>query len=288
MVLVFVLCAALSVGFVVYMISQALVAGSDAYTSRFTESAQANLREMLVFMPSTWLFSLKLGASFVGALVGVVLGMAMVEWWQKLIPILFFAIPAFFVPDILIKRAFEQRIRTFHMQMIDGLRIIANSLKAGLSLTDSIREMVRQLSDPIRGEFNLVLHQVDMGLPLERALENLANRIPIQDLKLFVYSVNAIASIGEGLTEICDKASELIQERFRVDRRISTLTAEGRMQSVVLCSAPVVLMIILYFIDPGLVMLLFTTFRGIVILFTVMVLNVVGFLFIRKITNIQI
>ena len=279
---------ALAIMVFVHSVGKALTTGGAAYSSRFTSAAEATLGEMMIFMPASQLLTLKLAAACLGGLLGFGLGFGMTALWQRAIPVLFFALPAFFLPDIMIKMAYASRLKKFQMQMVDGMRIISNSLKAGLSFPDAIREMVRQLPDPIKGEFQVVLHQADMGLPLERGLENLSNRVPVDDLRLFVYSINTILSIGEGLNEICEKTAKLIQERFRVESRINTMTAEGKTQSVILCSAPFVLMLILFFVDPSLVMVLFTTFRGMMILLIVLILNVMGFLVIRKITNIQV
>lgn len=284
----FVALAAASAATIVFVFSAALSAGSDAYTKRFTANSEATLNEMLIFMPGNWLFTMKIASAALGAGVGMLLSIAMTEFYQRIVPIAMFSIPGFFLPDLIIKMAYNRRIKKFHLQMIDGLRMISNSLKAGLSFRDAIAEMVGQMDDPIRGEFTLVLRQVELGLPIERALENLSNRMPVQDLHLFVYSVNAILAIGEGLTEICEKSSKMIMERFRVETRITTLTAEGRTQSVVLCSAPYLLMGVLFFIDPALVMILFTTFQGLMILIAVILLNSLGFWVIRKITNIEV
>ena len=94
--------------------------------------------------------------------------------------------------------------------------------------------------------------------------------------------------MGKGIPEICERALHVIQERFRIARRIETMTSEGRAQAFVLCSAPFALMLILYFIDPSLISILFTTFSGAVILIGVIVLDTLGFLIIWRIINIDI
>lgn len=279
--------ASLSVGLSGFTVMASLAAGGEAYAQKFTKKSEATLAEMMIFMPTTWLISLKLSASFAAALIGGLLGLGL-PGGAKLIPVFFLAIPAFFVPDILIKRSYKSRLYKFRMQMIDGLQILSNSVKANLSFVDAIKMMTEESQQPLAGEFGLVLQEVTLGLPLERALENLTKRMPVQDLHLFVASINTIYSMGEGIVEVCEKTVIMVQERFRVERRIETLTAEGKTQSMMLTSAPFVLMIALYFIDPNLPAQLFTTVAGFVILIIVIVLDVIGYLVINKIVDIKL
>jgi tight adherence protein B len=242
---------------------------------------------MFVFMPSTWILTMKLSCSLVAALFAAALFAALPPL-QLLVPALAFAVPAFFVPDILIKRAYRNRIRKFHLQMIDGLTVISNSMKSGLSFQDSMKMMTDELRDPIAGEFRLVLREITIGQSQERALENLTRRIPLEDLTLFVASINAVHRMGKGIPEICERALHVIEERFRIERHVETLTAEGKAQAFVLTSAPFALMLMLYFIDPGLIWILFNTFPGIIILISVIFLDVIGYIIIRRITTIDV
>lgn len=239
-------------------------------------------------MPTSWILSLKFSSAvffgFLGFLVFPNLGGSI----QVLLPILSFAIPAFFLPDIMVRRAYNNRLRKFHQQMIDGLAILSNSMKSGLSFQESIKLMTEETKDPISGEFRLVLKEISLGQSQERALEGLLRRIPLEDLRLFVASVNTVSRMGRGIPDICEKAMKTIQQRFSLERRIATLTAEGKMQAYVLASAPFALMFMLFFIDASMVMLLFNTFYGAIILISVIILDVIGFLLIRKITSIEV
>jgi tight adherence protein B len=283
----FIALGAFALGFLAYSITSSLAAGAEEYSRRFTKSAEATLDEMFVFMPSTWILTMKLSCSLVAALFAAALFAALPPL-QLLVPALAFAVPAFFVPDIMIKRAHRNRIRKFHMQMIDALTVISNSMKSGLSFQDAMKMMTEELRDPIAGEFRLVLREISIGQSQERSLENLTRRIPLEDLTLFVASINAVHRMGKGIPEICERALHVIEERFRIERHVETLTAEGKMQAFVLTSAPFVLMLALFFIDPNLIWILFNTFAGIIILITVIFLDVIGFIIIRRITTIDV
>ncbi|MCC7391217.1 type II secretion system F family protein [Candidatus Sumerlaeota bacterium] len=280
--------ASLSVGLCGFTLTSAMAAGSEAYSKRFAGASEATLGEMFIYMPATFIMTLKLACMGFGAAVGFLVGIGLPNMQAQFIPIIFLSVPCFFIPDIIIKRAYASRIYKFRLQMIDGLQILSNSVKANLSFIDAIKLMVNESQDPLAGEFRLVVQEVSLGLSLERALENLTKRIPVQDLHLFVASINTIFSMGEGIIEVCEKTVLMVQERFRVERRIETLTAEGKTQSLILTSAPFALMLILFFIDPNLPAQLFTTTAGFVILVMVIVLDAIGYYVINKIVDIKL
>lgn len=280
--------ASLSVGLCGFTLTSAMAAGSEAYSKRFAGASEATLGEMFIYMPATFIMTLKLACMGFGAAIGFLVGIGLPNVQAQFIPIVFLSVPCFFIPDIIIKRAYASRIYKFRLQMIDGLQILSNSVKANLSFIDAIKLMVNESQDPLAGEFRLVVQEVSLGLSLERALENLTKRIPVQDLHLFVASINTIFSMGEGIIEVCEKTVLMVQERFRVERRIETLTAEGKTQSLILTSAPFALMLILFFIDPNLPAQLFTTTAGFVILVMVIILDAIGYFVINKIVDIKL
>ncbi|MCC6547785.1 type II secretion system F family protein [Candidatus Sumerlaeota bacterium] len=285
---IYLVTASLSVGLCGFSLTTSLAAGSEAYSKRFAGASEATMGEMFIYMPATFIMTLKLACAGLGAAIGFVLGLGLPDARAQLIPVIFLALPCFFIPDIVIRKAYASRIYKFRLQMIDGLQILSNSVKANLSFIDAIKLMVNESQDPLAGEFRLVVQEVSLGLSLERALENLTKRIPVQDLHLFVASINTIFSMGEGIVEVCEKTVQMVQERFRVERRIETLTAEGKTQSLILTSAPFALMIILFFIDPNLPAQLFTTVAGFVILIIVIVLDAIGYFVINKIVDIKL
>lgn len=287
MLLGFVTMAALALGLLVYVILRSLTAGAEEYGKRFTKDAEATLDEMFVYMPPSWILTLKLSCSATAGLIGAAI-FASLPPTQLLVPILIAAVPAFFAPDIMIKRAYAKRIAKFHTQMVDGLTVLSNSMRSGLSFSDSMKMMTEEVRDPLAGEFKLVMREISLGQSQEKALENLTRRVPLEDLNLFVASINAVSRMGKGIPEICERALHVIQERFRITRRIDTMTSEGRAQAFMLCSAPFALMAILYFIDPSLTGMLFTTFPGAVILIAVIILDVIGYLIIWRIISIDI
>jgi tight adherence protein B len=283
----FIVMGAAAIGTLIFVITSSLSAGADEYSRRFTKSSEATLDEMFVYMPPSWIMTMKMACAATAALFVAALFSAL-EPMQLLIPVIIFSIPAFFVPDILIKRAYNKRLTKFHLQMVDALTIISNSMKSGLAFPDAMRMMTEELKDPIAGEFKLVLREVSLGQTQERALENLTKRVAIEDLHLFVASINAVHRMGKGIPEICERALQVVQERFRIERHVQTLTAQGKAQAYILTAAPFALMGMLFFIDAELVWILFNTFAGIMIFISVVILDTIGFLIIRRITDIDV
>lgn len=115
-------------------------------------------------------------------------------------------------------------------QLVDGLNLISSGLRAGLSLPQSMGMVVEELPQPISQEFNLVLQQNRLGIPLDEALDNLNERLSLQDLQMFVSSVSILRETGGNLPETFDTISDVIRERVRLDQKIQTFVAQGKLQ----------------------------------------------------------
>lgn len=192
------------------------------------------------------------------------------------------------IPKIVVSVLWEKRCGKFVDQMVDGMTIMANGIKAGLSPVQSMERVVENLNNPIKQEFTAVLSEVRLGTPLEAALVRLGERIPRQDVQMFVTAINILKETGGNLAETFDTISFTIRERQKIEKKIEALTTQGITQGVIITLVPFVLMIVLFMIDPGFVKPLFTTPLGLFFLFIMLVLQIVGGLAIRKIVKIQV
>ncbi len=192
------------------------------------------------------------------------------------------------LPRLVVNILWERRCGKFVDQMVDGMTIMANGIKAGLSPQQSMERVVENLSNPIRQEFNAVLSEVRLGTPLGAALVRLAERIPRQDVQMFVTGVNILAETGGNLAETFDTISFTIRERQKIEKKIEALTTQGITQGIIITLVPFVLMIVLFLIDPNFIRPLFTTPLGLFFLVIMLVLQIVGGLAIRKIVKIQV
>ena len=172
--------------------------------------------------------------------------------------------------------------------MVDGMTIMANGIKAGLSVTQSMERVVDNMPNPIRQEFGLVLSEMQIGRSLEESLNDLGTRIPRPDVQMFVTSVNILQETGGNLAETFQTIVYTVRERQKVEKKIEALTAQGVTQGIIITLVPFALLAIFMVIDPTYVRPLFTTTLGIIILMGILALQVIGGLMIRKIVKINV
>ena len=172
--------------------------------------------------------------------------------------------------------------------MVDGMTILANGVKAGLSVTQSMDRVVKNLDNPISQEFRLVLSQNQLGQTIEDALTELGERIPRPDVQMFVTSVNILKETGGNMAETFQTINFTIRERQKVEKKIEALTAQGITQGVIISAIPFLLLAIFWAIDPNYVAPLFNTTLGLIALLLVIILQVMGGLAIRKIITIKV
>ena len=165
--------------------------------------------------------------------------------------------------------------------------MIANALRAGFSFMQALDHIANEMDDPVKTEVRRVVMDVNVGLPLEDALNNMTERINSPDFNLVVAAVLIQRQGGGNLAQILDTISETINERVRMRREISALTAQGRMSGMVLGCLPFGLAIILQIISPGYLEPLFSNPMGQAALAGSGVLMLIGFVVIRKIVNIE-
>jgi tight adherence protein B len=182
----------------------------------------------------------------------------------------------------------KRRLKKFGAQLSDALELISRALRSGHSLAAGFNLVQDEMSAPISVEFGRVFEEQNLGIPLEEALRNLSDRVPNLDLKFFSTAVILQRQTGGDLAEILDKIGHLIRERFKIFGQIAALTGEGRLSGVVLLALPPVLFVVVYRMNPGYIMLLFTDPMGKQMLFGAIVMQVLGALAIRKIVNIKV
>ena len=161
-------------------------------------------------------------------------------------------------------------------------------MRVGHSLNSALGLVTRECPDPVGPEFKVCFEEQNYGLELKTALENMLNRMPVQDLRIVVTGILIQKESGGNLAEVLEKTSDVIRERFRLKRQVLTHTAQGRISGVVLTLLPIVLGCALYFLNPKMMSLLWTREIGKDLLYLSGALIVVGGLVIRKIVNMDV
>jgi tight adherence protein B len=201
---------------------------------------------------------------------------------------LLMAFIGFKAPRIIIDAMVEQRIKAFSLQMVDALQLLSNGIRAGLSVPQAMGMIVEEMPAPISQEFNVLLQQNRIGMPLEECFENLAKRVPIEDNDMFVSSINILRETGGNLAETFDTIVDVIRERVRLQQKVDTYTAQGMFQGMTIGAMPYMLGFVYFLQDPGSMTPLFTTPIGLIMLFLAVALDLLGIYVIMKIVKIKV
>jgi tight adherence protein B len=182
----------------------------------------------------------------------------------------------------------NKRLAKFEEGLPEALDLICSALRVGHSLNSALGLVTRECPDPVGPEFRVTFDEQNYGLELKTALENMVNRMPVQDLRIVVTGILIQKESGGNLAEVLEKTAEVIRERFRLKREIMTHTAQGRLTGMILTALPIVLGCALYFINPDMMSLLWKREIGIKLLYAASGMIVVGGLIIRKIVNMEV
>lgn len=182
----------------------------------------------------------------------------------------------------------KRRISQFVAAMPDAVELISRALRAGHGLASGLRLVAEEMKGPIADEFNRVFEEQNLGIPIELALRNMADRIPVMDVRFFVIAVIIQRATGGDLAEVLDKIGRLIRQRFELFGHVKALTAEGRLSGIVLLAMPPALLAFLATVNYNYVSVLFSTPMGVKLLTATAVLQVVGAWSIKQIVAIKV
>jgi tight adherence protein B len=238
-------------------------------------------------------------AIWAGAIVGlpllfVVLSLGLPAL-RNPIALLIAALIGFMLPRFWLGRRKSGRLSAFNKQLPDTITLLANALRAGSSFLQAIELVVRESRPPVSTEFGRVIREVNLGLPFEQALENMVRRVRSDDLELMATAISIQHTVGGNLAEILDSIAYTIRERVRIKGEIRTLTAQQRLSGYVVGFLPIGLAGFLFVAAPNFMEPMFANPpavlglpAGVVILIFGGFMMFMGFMFIRKIVDIEV
>jgi tight adherence protein B len=238
-------------------------------------------------------------AIWAGAIVGlpllfVVLSLGLPAL-RNPIALLVAALIGFMLPRFWLGRRKSGRLNAFNKQLPDTITLLANALRAGSSFLQAIELVVRESRPPVSTEFGRVIREVNLGLPFEQALENMVRRVRSDDLELMATAISIQHTVGGNLAEILDSIAYTIRERVRIKGEIKTLTAQQRLSGYVVGFLPIGLAGFLFVAAPNFMEPMFANPpavlglpAGVVILIFGGFMMFMGFMFIRKIVDIEV
>ncbi len=192
------------------------------------------------------------------------------------------------VPIFYVLRKRAKRFEKFEQHLPEALDVVVGALRAGHSLTSALGIVAREAPEPIKREFRICFDEQNFGVEFRAAMLNLVDRAPIQDLRIVVTAILIQKESGGNLAEVLDKVATIIRERYKLKRKISIHTAQGRLTGWILTFLPIGLAIAMYLLNPKLVSLLWTRPIGIKMLYASAIMTCLGGLVIRSIIRIRV
>jgi len=265
--------------------------GMEQYARTFSADTARQFEDIFLFIPPRRIADLaRYGALGVfllfyllfgdlGSRAGVIRGLVFASVGSVL---------ALMAPRGLLHVLRRRRLARFNQQLVDSLIGMSSALKAGFSILQAFETIVKQNENPISQEFSLFLQQVRVGVRFEDALRNMEERVGSEDLILMNQAIEIARQTGGNLTEVFEKIAATIRERMRIQRRIRSLTAQGRLQGIVVGLMPLALLFLMSMVDPKMMQAFFASRLGIGLIVAAGLLVTAGALVIRRIVDIRI
>jgi len=213
---------------------------------------------------SAWLLRISGGVQLAAAAIGVV------------------------IPFLYVAQRRKARFYRFATRFPEAIDLLVRAVRAGHSLAGAIEMIAQELAEPLAGEFRKVFDEQKFGMPMRDALLNLADRVPLLDVKFFVTAVLLQRESGGNLAEILEKLSYLIRERFKLMRQLRVYTAHARVTMLILMGLPICWMLLVSIVNPDYLRPLYSDSMGQKMIATAVIMQFIGYLLIRKIARIRV
>jgi len=194
----------------------------------------------------------------------------------------------FFLPFLYVIRTGKLRMKKFEELFPDSLEFVARSMRAGHAFSVSLEMIHREFSEPLAGEFRRTFDEQNLGLPLENALQNLAKRVPLLEVHFFVSAVLLQKRTGGNLSELLDKLAVLIRERFKLRGRIKAISAHGKITASTLSTIPFAVAFLMFYTNREYIEFFVKDPVGNQMAGVALTFQLIGFLIMKKIVNIEI
>ncbi|MCL1888207.1 MAG: type II secretion system F family protein [Kiritimatiellaeota bacterium] len=280
-----------TVALLTVLLHNAFSSGAQEYTATYSSQTARQFEDLFLFIPpkriadigmiaAAVVFLLLAGAFFNASnlpLTAVGLVIASLA-----------AFGAFQMPRQFLKILKDRRRVKFNIQLVDALSQMSNSLRAGFSLGQSFEGVADTGENPIAQEFQLFLQHQRVGIPFAEAMADMERRVASDDLALVAATIDIARKTGGNLTEVFDKIALTIRERLRIESRVRTLTAQGRLQGIVVGIMPIAFGGIMTLLKPNLMIPFLQSTGGVIACVVIVLLLIAGAWMIRKIVNIDV
>jgi tight adherence protein B len=190
-------------------------------------------------------------------------------------------------PYVYVRWKKRRRMLRLEMQLPDAIDLIARGVRAGHPLSAGLGMVAEEAPEPLASEFRITFEEQRFGLPFEEALLGLGDRVEVMDVRIFLTAILVQREVGGNLSEILETISETMRARFNLRRQVRVYTAQGRLSGYTLAALPMFVGLVISAINPGYMQTLFIEPIGRVLLVGAVTMQLIGFLWIRKIVDIQ-
>jgi tight adherence protein B len=285
------LAAGVSAGGLTAIVAHALREGAAAYNSAHSSETSRQFEDLFLFVPPRRIAEAGWACAAAAFLLVSIPFFSAASIRQTLVGVALGAVAAALAlqgPRKLLAILRVRRRRRFNDQLVEALSQMSNALKAGFSITQSFEAIVANGENPISQEFDAMLRQMRVGVSFAEALQNLSRRVGSEDLDLVCTAIDIARRTGGNLTEIFDTIAATIRERIRIEQRIQTLTAQGRLQGLIVGAMPAVVLAAMVLLRPGTTLPFLRSFQGMACIAGVLILMSLGAFLIRKIIRIDV
>ena len=253
----------------------------ESYKENFTDEASANASEMFMSVDPQRLFRLNLAALVIAPAIIFLL-------FRDVATTVAIAGAIVVLPSYWYRSKKARRLRLIEQQLPDALAMVAGSLRAGSSLNIALENLVTEQSPPLAQEFDMLLKEQRLGVELEVALANMEERIPLQDFSMLATALRINREVGGNLADTISSLGETLRRKGTMEGKIKSLTAQGQMQGYVMTGLPLLLGVLLNFLEPEAMSKLWTTGIGWAVMAVIVVMLALGYTMIKKITSIEV
>lgn len=283
--------ALLSVFFLTFALIDIFLFISKRYKDKYLEETSTELDDILLQLPPARVLDLNIAISVIIGIISAMLYFLRVKTAEPLHIFIVFAIffiISFPIPKIILRIMKKKRTEKFNIQLEGALGNISSSLKAGFSINQAFEELAHCNKHPLSVEFRMLMQEIRLGVTMEDALENMNKRINSADFELVSTAIITARQTGGELTGTLERLAALIRERMRINNKLKAMTSMGRLQALMIGCMPFLLLWGMFHVSPGMVSSFLNTPVGYIALLAVVILDILGFLVIKKITTIDV
>ncbi len=271
----------LLVGIVAWLIMQWMEKMLAQQQETLATQASTTLADMFIFLDPQKMFRYNVAAMVL---------LPVIVWFLTANPLFSIValVAAYVLPKYYVNMIHKRRFKKLEKQLPDALLMITGAMSAGASLNVAIESMIKEQRPPVAQEFDLMAREIRLGVDFDTALKNMEKRNPIPDFALVIAAMRISREVGGNLAEILNSLASTLREKQTMEGKIASLTAQGKIQGIVMTGLPLLVMFGLTQLEPVAMAPLFNTWPGWLTLAVIGTMEVMGYFFIQKITRIDV